>query len=60
MRKMLAALMFVASIVVGVAGCSVVESPIDTLPATMKTYYVTGARTPEAVLLGVDWLKDES
>ena len=38
-----------------IARCTRAEEP-TILPSTMKTYYVAGSRTPEAILLEADWL----
>jgi len=49
-KGILIVLAVTALFVVGIAGCLKVKSPTISLPASMKTYLVTGAHTPEAVL----------
>lgn len=57
MRKALAVLVATMLAMMGVVGCSRTESPVGTLPIVMKTCFVVGAYTPEAIFLEVDWLE---
>ena len=57
MKRALVVLAVVVLGVTGVVGCSRAGSSVATSPTTMKTYFVAGAHTPEAVFLEIGWLE---